>query len=67
MEVASALGIRTVGLTGEGRSKLGELVDHHLAIPSSNTAFIQQAHIAVLHVLCEFVEERLAGNAIDTP
>lgn len=67
VEVASALGIRTVGLTGEGRSKLGELVDHHLAIPSSNTAFIQQAHMAVLHVLCEFVEERLAGNTIDTP
>ncbi len=66
VETASALGILTVGLTGEGRSKLGELVDHHLPIPSNNTAFIQQAHIAVLHVLCEFVEERLAGDAAGT-
>lgn len=67
VEVASALGIRTIGLTGEGRSKLGDLVDHHLPIPSTNTAFIQQAHMAVLHILCEFVEERLVGNTIDTP
>jgi D-sedoheptulose 7-phosphate isomerase len=67
VEMASALGIRTVGLTGEGKSRLGEMVDHHLPIPSSNTAFIQQAHIAVLHVFCELVEERLAGETINTP
>ena len=63
VEVASALGIRTVGLTGEGASKLGALVDHHLPIPSTNTAFIQQAHIAVIHIICELVEERLSSGA----
>src|SRR6266581_1269647 len=30
VDVASALGILTVGLTGEGRSKLGDLVHYHL-------------------------------------
>lgn len=59
VEVASALGMRTVGLTGQGASKLGEMVDHHLPIPSDNTTFIQQGHMAVIHVLCELVEERL--------
>src|SRR5436305_1879255 len=39
VEAASELGVRTVGLTGQGSSKLGEMVDHHLPIPSSNTAF----------------------------
>ncbi len=63
VEVASALGMRTVGLTGEGASKLGALVDHHLPIPSTNTAFIQQAHIAVVHIICELVEERLSSGA----
>jgi D-sedoheptulose 7-phosphate isomerase len=62
VEVASALGIRTVGLTGQSTSKLGELVDHHLPVPSTNTAFIQQAHIAVIHIICELVEERLSGG-----
>jgi D-sedoheptulose 7-phosphate isomerase len=67
VEMASALGIRTVGLTGEGKSRLGEMVDHHLPVPSTNTAFIQQAHIAVLHVFCELVEERLTGETMNTP
>jgi D-sedoheptulose 7-phosphate isomerase len=62
VETASALGIRTVGLTGQGTSHLGEIVDHHLPIPSTNTAFIQQAHIAVIHIICELVEERLSGG-----
>src|SRR5437588_6143501 len=62
VEMASSLNIRTVGLTGQGASKLGEMVDHHLPIPSSNTAFIQQAHIAVIHIICELVEERLSNG-----
>ena len=62
VDAASALGIRTVGLTGQGTSQLGEIVDHHLPIPSTNTAFIQQAHIAVIHIICELVEERLSGG-----
>ena len=64
VEVASALGMRTVGLTGQGTSQLGELVDHHLPIPSDNTVFIQQGHMAVIHVLCELVEERLVSQGL---
>jgi D-sedoheptulose 7-phosphate isomerase len=67
VEMASSLNIRTVGLTGEGKSRLGEMVDHHLPVPSANTAFIQQAHIAVLHVFCELVEERLTGETLNNP
>src|SRR5579863_1926657 len=52
VEVATALGLTTVGLTGDGTTKLGEIVDYPLPIPSSNTAFIQQAQMAVIHVLC---------------
>ena len=59
VEFASAHQIKTVGLTGAGESKLGCIVDYHLPIPSKNTAFIQHGHMAVIHVLCELVEERL--------
>jgi D-sedoheptulose 7-phosphate isomerase len=57
--VAAALGMKTIGLTGEGASLLGDMVDHHLPIPSANTAFIQQGHMAVIHVLCKLIEDRL--------
>jgi D-sedoheptulose 7-phosphate isomerase len=59
---ASEMGIITVGMTGAGVSDLGEIVDYHLPIPSTNTAFIQQGHMAVIHVLCELIEERLSGD-----
>jgi D-sedoheptulose 7-phosphate isomerase len=59
---AKKMGIITVGMTGAGVSVLGELVDYHLPIPSSNTAFIQQGHMAVIHVLCELIEESLSGD-----
>ncbi len=62
VEAAIGLGVRTVGLTGAGGGALAEMVDHHLAIPSSNTAYIQQGHIAVLHMFCELVEERLVRD-----
>lgn len=62
VEAAIGLGVRTVGLTGAGGGALAEMVDHHLAIPSSNTAYIQQGHIAVLHMFCELVEEHLARD-----
>ncbi len=61
VEVAASLGMQTVGLTGAGISQLGQVVDHHLPIPSANTAFIQQGQMAVIHVLCELVEERLTS------
>jgi D-sedoheptulose 7-phosphate isomerase len=62
VEVATALGLTTVGLTGEGAGKLGEMVDYVLPIPSSNTAFIQQGQMAVIHALCELVEGYLTDE-----
>ena len=61
VEVATNIGMRTVGMTGQGDSPLGKMVDFHLPIPSDNTTFIQQGHMAVIHVLCELIEERLAN------
>ena len=61
VEVANALQMRTVGLTGEGASPLGTMVSHHLPIPSGNTTYIQQGHMAVIHVLCELIEDSLTG------
>ena len=61
VEVANALQMRTVGLTGEGASPLGTMVSHHLPIPSANTTYIQQGHMAVIHVLCELIEDSLTS------
>jgi len=62
VDVANTIGMYTVGMTGKDASKLGANVNFHLPIPSANTAFIQQGHMAVIHTLCELIEERLTNS-----
>jgi D-sedoheptulose 7-phosphate isomerase len=37
-------------------------VDIPIIVPSDNTQFIQESHIAIGHILCELVEETLYGG-----
>jgi D-sedoheptulose 7-phosphate isomerase len=57
--VARQRGIATIGLTGRGGGKLAACVDVPIVVPSDRTARIQETHIAVLHVLCELVDDAL--------
>ncbi len=61
VEVARAVGMHVVGMTGQGGGRLRELADVIIAIPSSNTQRIQEAHITIGHVLCETTEQTLYG------
>ena len=56
-EAARALGVITVGLTGNDGGKMKELSDYWIGIPSSDTPRIQEAHITVGHIICQLVEE----------
>lgn len=56
---ARGRGLRTIALTGRGGGKLAPAVDVAIVVPSADTQRIQEAHIAVGHVLCELVEEEL--------
>jgi D-sedoheptulose 7-phosphate isomerase len=57
--VARQRGIATIGLTGRGGGKLAGCVDVPIVVPSDRTPRIQETHIAVLHVLCELVDDAL--------
>ncbi|MFC2170166.1 SIS domain-containing protein [Acidobacteriota bacterium] len=48
-----------VALTGSGRGKLSSLSDYELDVPSQNTPRIQEAHLFLLHLLVQKLEERL--------
>jgi D-sedoheptulose 7-phosphate isomerase len=56
VETARARGLVTIGLTGRDGGELGGMVDVHLHVPSSSTPRIQEAHMTLLHVLCELLE-----------
>lgn len=60
VEQARSQGVYTVGLTGENGGKLASVADLCLRVPHSQTSTVQEAHLAIGHVLCELIEAALA-------
>jgi len=55
LRVAKKMGMITIALLGDG-GKAASLADIALSVPSRNTPRIQEAHIAVGHMLCELTD-----------
>jgi D-sedoheptulose 7-phosphate isomerase len=64
VEAAAARGVTTLGLLGRDGGVLAELCTHALVVPSHATERIQEAHITVIHLLCELVERALFPETI---
>jgi D-sedoheptulose 7-phosphate isomerase len=56
---ATARGVTVVAFLGKSGGQLQGLADIALVVPSDETARIQEIHLAVEHLICELVEERL--------
>lgn len=57
--VARELGGRVIALCGRGGGALAQLADVAIVVPSESTPRIQEAHIAIGHILCLLVEQEL--------
>jgi D-sedoheptulose 7-phosphate isomerase len=57
LQVARALGLHTIGLTGRTGGKLKPLCDVCIRVPAQDTALIQERHLPIFHVLCAMLEE----------
>jgi D-sedoheptulose 7-phosphate isomerase len=51
----------TLALTGRGGGKVAALAAILIDVPHTETARIQEVHGMVVHILCDLVEEALAG------
>lgn len=60
--IAKDMGLKTIGLSGKGGGALSGIADLSLVIPSKNTARIQEAHITVIHIICELIEEAFTSG-----
>jgi D-sedoheptulose 7-phosphate isomerase len=58
-EAARERGAVVVGLLGRGGGTLAGLCDEALVVPADATERIQEAHITLIHLLCELVEREL--------
>jgi D-sedoheptulose 7-phosphate isomerase len=56
---AKTRGVTVVGFLGKSGGHLKDLADVVLVVPSDDTARIQEIHLAIEHLICEMVEERL--------
>lgn len=63
VEAAHASGGTSIGLTGRDGGRLLGLCAETLVVPASATERIQEAHIAVIHLICELVERELFPEA----
>jgi D-sedoheptulose 7-phosphate isomerase len=60
LEAARQIHMRTIALTGKG-GRLAELADLTIAVPSTRTQCIQEAFLAIEHVLCDLTERHVFG------
>jgi phosphoheptose isomerase len=58
--VARELGMKVIGLTGAKGAAFVASCDAGVAVPSTNTARIQENHITVGHLLCEVLDDAFA-------
>jgi len=65
-EVAQEMGIKTVAFTGNDGGMLAKMANISLAVPSTSTPRIQEAHILIGHILCEMVEHQLFLKNLDS-
>ena len=58
---AKARGVGVVALLGRTGGQLKHFADIVLIVPATDTARIQELHLAIEHVICDLVEDRLKG------
>jgi phosphoheptose isomerase len=68
VEAAREKGMLVVGLTGKKGEGFAKICDACVAVPSTNTARIQELHITVGHLVCETVDRMIVSrDAADGP
>ena len=58
VDVAKALGVKVIALTGETGGELKQFADVTICAPSTETYKIQEYHLPIYHWLCAKVEEK---------
>jgi D-sedoheptulose 7-phosphate isomerase len=64
LEAAREMGIVTVGLLGAPGEPALAWCDHALVVPDTETARIQECHIALGHAVLELLEDRLVADPL---
>jgi len=61
IKVAKALGVKTIGLTGQQGGQMNKLCDVVVRVPAGEVYVIQEYHLPVYHTLCRMLEVEFFG------
>jgi D-sedoheptulose 7-phosphate isomerase len=61
IEMAKEKGMTIICLTGATGGKMASLCEVLLNVPSTDTPRIQEAHILIGHIICQWVEQEMFG------
>lgn len=62
VDIARSVGAYTLALTGFSGGHLARIAEDSIIVPSDRTDRIQEAHITIIHLLCELIERTLFGD-----
>jgi D-sedoheptulose 7-phosphate isomerase len=62
IQKAEAIGCQSIGLIGKDGGELAAAASTSLIIPGEETSCIQEAHIMIIHMLCELIEASFASE-----
>lgn len=60
LQNARGQGLFTVSFLGKGGGQMKGMADIDLIVPSEETARIQEAHLVMIHSLCEMLDDKLS-------
>jgi len=62
LKTAKEMGLRTIALTGKDGGSIKDIAGVTIIVKADDTPRIQEAHILLIHILCEMVEDRIQEN-----
>ena len=63
---ANSLGALSIAFTGKGGGKIKDIAKHSLIVDSNVTSQIQEAHIVLVHMLCDILERQLFPQIVES-
>jgi len=65
MRMGKMIGITNIAFTGQVTRYMQEWADYYIAIPSTSTPQIQEGHLMLGHILCDYIESKLESTTLN--
>jgi D-sedoheptulose 7-phosphate isomerase len=65
MKIGRTLGLVNIAFTGLKTTWMKQFSDYYIAVPSSRTPQIQEGHLILGHLLCEYIENEMESTTVN--